>query len=117
MVAEHIASTEEQITYLAHQVNAMQFDVAALQRTVQRPAQTCAEIMVQPVTHEHMTRMVLEAAEATATVTTSDNGCGRNIQKQRNERFPARTRAVQKEVNRTRRLRWSCKHISRRWTT
>ena len=62
-----MVTAEEQITYLAQQLNAMQTDVAELQKALQGSATRFADLMVQLFTSEPRVRRVTEAGdEATA---------------------------------------------------
>ena len=58
-----MGTTEEQITFLAQQLSAMQTDVAQLQIALQESATTCADLMLQLVTTEPRVRMVTEAGD------------------------------------------------------
>ena len=60
-------TTEEQITYLAQQLNAMQTDVAELQNAQQGSATKCADLTVQLFTREPRVRRVMEAGDEATT--------------------------------------------------
>ena len=62
-----MVTTEEQITYLAQQLNAMQTDVAEPRDALQGSATRYADLMVQLFTSEPSVRRVIDAGdEATA---------------------------------------------------
>ena len=62
-----MVTSEEQITFLAQQLNAMQTDVAELQNALQGSAMRHADLMVPLFTCEPRVRRVMEAGdEATA---------------------------------------------------
>ena len=62
-----MVTTEEQIIYFAQQLNAMQTNVAELQKALQGSATRYADLMVQLFTSEQRVRRVIEAGdEATA---------------------------------------------------
>ena len=58
-----MATAEEQITYLAQQLNAMQTDVAELQNALEGSATRYADLMVQLFTSEPRVRRVVEAGD------------------------------------------------------
>ena len=63
-----MVTTEELITYLAQQLNAMQADVAELQNALQASAQRYAGLTVQLFTNEPRLRRVIEAGDEATVV-------------------------------------------------
>ena len=56
-------TTEEQITYLAQQLNAIQTDCTELQNALQGSETRCADLTVQLFTSEPRVRRVVEAGD------------------------------------------------------
>ena len=63
-----MVTAEEQITYLAQQLIAMQTDVAELHHALQGSATRYADLMVQLFTSEPRVRRVIEASDEATTV-------------------------------------------------
>ena len=63
-----MVTTEEQITYLAQQLNAMQTDVAEVQNALQGSTTRYADLIVQLFTSETRARMVIGAGEEATAV-------------------------------------------------
>ena len=63
-----MATTEEEITYRAQQLNAMQTDVAELQNALQGSATRFADLMMRLFTSEPRVRRVIESGDEAAAV-------------------------------------------------
>ena len=118
-------TTEEQITFLAQQLNAMQTDVAEFQNALQGQATRCryADLMVQLFTSEPKVRMVIKTGGvATAVMSrwqallTRSTGAMTSVAKKRQKTSPIRGVAT-RAVNRAQHSRWNCRIGSDHCTT
>ena len=109
---------EEQITYLARQLNAMQTDVAELQNAPHVSATRYADLMVQLFTSEPRVRRVMEDAATAAVSRFASSGDEKHkchderrteVQARKRQYASHRHGVARRAANRSQHARWNCR--------